>query len=154
MIVPEPAIQRLSARRSHCRGASREHARRPAAEADWSLRKRHCQRFWQSDAAARRLCLVEGSDGLYRFLRRSIRKHCPFLSTALGEKITVTERRPAYRSKARDYLTFFSLGTGRCGHNFDFIFITSIASHSCFQSRFPNPLVLHPMFLKTTEGIT
>ena len=66
-------IQRLSARLSHRRCTPREHSRRRADEADRSVRERHCQRFWQPNAAARSVRLVEERHGFHGFVRQDIR---------------------------------------------------------------------------------
>lgn len=71
--IPEPAIQGLSARLSHRRHSPRDYTRRPADETGWSIRKRHCQRFWLSDAAAWCLCLVERRHGIHRFVRQNMK---------------------------------------------------------------------------------
>lgn len=71
--MPEPAVQRLPARLSHRRRASREHSRRRANEARRPVRKRHSQGLWQSDAAARCVCMVEECHGVHGFVRQNMR---------------------------------------------------------------------------------
>jgi hypothetical protein len=71
--IQELEVQRLPARLPHRSCTPREHPRRRANETDRPVRKRYCQRFWQPNAAAWRVRLVEERHGFHGFVRQDIR---------------------------------------------------------------------------------